>query len=81
MIIIIIIVGYITTHNISECSKFAQKEYKTKLCREGDQRVGFLARKKEGDFRLLAEALWRGRWKSQHRKIVPLTPYVEKTQR
>ena len=35
--------------------------------------------KKMGDFRLLAEALWRlphvvwGRWKSQHRKIVSLS--------
>ena len=36
------------------------------------------------DFRLLAEALgrcrtrcWVGRWKSQNRKIVPLSPYVE----
>ena len=36
------------------------------------------------DFRLLAEALgrcrmrWGCRWKSQNRKIVPLSPYVEK---
>ena len=36
------------------------------------------------DFRLLAEALgrcrtrWGDRWKSQNRKIVPLSPYVEK---
>ena len=42
--------------------------------------------RKKGDIRLLAEALWwvlhvmggGGRWKSHHRKIVPLSPYVEK---
>ena len=41
--------------------------------------------KKKGDFRLLAQALWRvphvlrggGRWKSQNRKNVYLFPYVE----
>ena len=39
--------------------------------------------KKKGDFRLLAEALWRvphvleGKWKSQNRKNVYLSPYVE----
>ena len=39
--------------------------------------------KKKGDFCQLAVALWRmshvlgGRWKSMHRKIVPLSPYVE----
>ena len=44
-----------------------------------------MASKKKVDFRLLAEALQRmshvmggGRWKSQHRKIVSLSPYVEK---
>ena len=50
-----------------------------------NERVEFLVRKKKKvDFRLLAEALrqvshvvW-GRWKSQHRKIVCLSPYVEK---
>ena len=43
-----------------------------------------LTRKKTLDFRLLAEALWRvplmlgcGRWKSQNRKNVYLSPYVE----
>ena len=42
--------------------------------------VEFCRRKKKVDFRLLTEALWRvlrvlggGRWKSQHRKIVPLS--------
>ena len=52
---------------------------------EKSQLVEFLARKKTVGFRLLAEALWRvphvlggGRWKSQHRKIAPLSPYVEK---
>ena len=42
--------------------------------------------KKKGDFRLFTEALWWvphvcvwwDRWKSQNRKIVPLSPYVEK---
>ena len=53
------------------------------------QLVGFLARKKKVDFRLLAEArpvaLWQvshvfwGRWKSQNRKNVYLSPYVEKS--
>ena len=47
---------------------------------EKSQLVESCRPKKKGDFRLLAEALWRvphvlggGRWKSQHRKIVPLS--------
>ena len=50
---------------------------------EKSQLVEFERRKKKVDFRLLAEALqqvlhvvWGG-WKSLHRKIVPLSPYVE----
>ncbi len=50
---------------------------------EKSQLVAFCRRKKKVDFRLLAEALrqvshvvW-GRWKSQHRKIVYHSPYVE----
>ena len=49
------------------------------------QFVEFLARKKTVDFRLLAEALWQiphvlagvGKWKSQNRMNVYLSPYVE----
>ena len=43
-----------------------------------------LPQKKTAGFRLLKEALgrcqtiWGGVWKSQNRKIVPLSPYVEK---
>ena len=46
--------------------------------------VEFLARRKKVDFRWLTMALWRvphmvwGRWKSQHRKNVYLSPYVKK---
>ena len=46
---------------------------------EKSQLVEFLPRKKVGGFRFLAEALrWvphvmGGRWKTQHRKIVPLS--------
>ena len=48
---------------------------------EKSQLVESCRPKKMGDFRLLAEALWRmphvlwggGRWKSQNRKIVPLS--------
>ena len=42
-----------------------------------------LRSEEEGDFRLLAEALWQvphmlgGRWKNQNRKNVYLSPYVE----
>ena len=45
---------------------------------------GVLASEEDGWLSELAEALRRvphmvwGRWKSQHRKIVPLSPYVEK---
>ena len=48
------------------------------------QIVGSCRPKKKGDFRLLTAALWRvphvvwGRWKSQNRKNVYLSPYVEK---
>ena len=49
------------------------------------RRVETRHRTKSVDFRLLAEALgrcrtrWGGRrWKNQHRKIVPLSPFVEK---
>ena len=52
---------------------------------EKSQLSWVLPREKTVDFRLLAEALWRmphmlgwGRWKSLHRKIEPLSPYVEK---
>ena len=51
---------------------------------EKSQLVEFCRRKKKVDFSLLAEALWQvshmvwGRWKSQHRKNVYLSPYVEK---
>ena len=51
---------------------------------EKSQLVDSCYPRKKGDFRLLAEALWQvphalgGRSKSQHRKIVPLSPYVEK---
>ena len=48
-------------------------------------RVKTRHRTRRVDFRLLAEALGRcrtrwgwGRWKNQNRKIVPLSPYVEK---
>ena len=51
---------------------------------EKSQWVEFLPPKKKVDFRLLAEALRRvphvvrgGRWKSQQRKIVYHSPYVE----
>ena len=51
---------------------------------EKSQLVESCGPKKKVDVRLLAEALWQvphvvwGRWKSQHRKIVPLSSYVEK---
>ena len=54
---------------------------------EKSQSVEFCRQKKKVDFRLLAEALQQvscivvvgGRWKSQHRKIVPLSSLCRKT--
>ena len=54
------------------------------ILKKSVSRVETKHRTRRVDFRLLAEVLgrcrtrWGGRWKSQNRKIVPLSPYVEK---